>query len=94
MQSRPVAETEPNSGRPIENVVHGLSQIFRLDAGVVLNEGASITAKELREYCKTQLAAYKVPRQIEFLDELPKSSMMKILRRDLREREIRREGGS
>jgi long-chain acyl-CoA synthetase len=57
---------------------------------VVLKEGASITAKELREYCKTQLAAYKVPRQIEFLDELPKSSMMKILRRDLREREIRR----
>jgi long-chain acyl-CoA synthetase len=41
-------------------------------------------------YCRRELAAYKVPRSIEFVPELPKSSMMKILRRELREREIAR----
>ena len=59
---------------------------------VVLNEGASATEEELLEYCRTQLARFKVPRQIEFLAELPKSSMMKILRRELRQKEI--DGGS
>ncbi len=40
---------------------------------------------EIREYCKTQLAPYKVPRIIEFRDELPKTLVGKILRRKLRE---------
>ena len=46
------------------------------------------TVEELREFCKTELAPYKVPWKIEFLDELPKSSMMKILRKDLRQQEL------
>jgi long-chain acyl-CoA synthetase len=38
---------------------------------------------EFREWCKKDLAAYKVPKQIEFIDELPKSTVGKILRREL-----------
>ncbi len=55
---------------------------------VVLRPGAAATEQDVLEHCRKELAAYKVPRAIEFLPELPRSSMMKILRRDLREREI------
>ncbi len=52
---------------------------------VVLRPGQRATANELTEYCRRELAAYKVPRLIAFLDELPKSSTLKILRRELRD---------
>ena len=50
---------------------------------VVLRPGQRATADELTEYCRRELAAYKVPRSFAFLDELPKSSALKILRREL-----------
>jgi long-chain acyl-CoA synthetase len=62
----------------------------RIKSFVVLKPGQSVSAEELNSYLRTQLAAYKVPKEIEFIPELPKSSMMKILRRELREREIKR----
>ena len=49
---------------------------------VVRNSG--LTATALREFCRQDLTAYKVPKQIEFRDELPKSNVGKILRRELR----------
>jgi long-chain acyl-CoA synthetase len=54
---------------------------------VVLNPGKTATADELVAYCRRELAPYKIPRSIEFLPELPKSSALKILRRELRARE-------
>ncbi len=54
-------------------------------AWVVLEEGAQLTADELRAYCKEKLAAYKVPKHIEFRSELPKSAVGKVLRRELRD---------
>ncbi|MCG7656767.1 AMP-binding protein [Wielerella bovis] len=51
----------------------------------VVKKDASLTKDELIEYCRTQLTGYKVPRDIEFRDELPKSNVGKILRRELRE---------
>ncbi|MGQ4877464.1 AMP-binding protein [Billgrantia sp. LNSP4103-1] len=45
----------------------------------------SLDEKSLREWCKTQLAAYKVPRYVEFRDELPKTNVGKVLRRQLRD---------
>jgi long-chain acyl-CoA synthetase len=57
---------------------------------IVLKPGASATADEIVAYCRENLAAYKVPRAIEFLDSLPKSSVLKVLRRELRELEERR----
>lgn len=49
--------------------------------------GADITELEIVKYCKEQLAHFKVPRKIEFVDEFPLSGTGKILRRVLRERE-------
>ncbi len=61
---------------------------------VALKEGATASEEDILEYCRKEMAVYKVPRQIEFLDEIPKSSMMKILRRELRDRELAKtEGG-
>jgi long-chain acyl-CoA synthetase len=51
---------------------------------VVLRPGHRATADHLIAYCRNELAAYKVPRAIEFLDSLPKTSTLKILRRELR----------
>ena len=52
-------------------------------AWVVLNPGAQITEAELRDYCRQNLAAYKVPKVVEFRESLPKSTVGKILRREL-----------
>ncbi|MFW5952071.1 MAG: AMP-binding protein, partial [Gemmatimonadota bacterium] len=57
---------------------------------IVLKPDATVTAEEIRDFCRKELAPFKVPRQIEFIAELPKSSMMKILRRELRDRELAR----
>lgn len=51
----------------------------------VVKKDPTLTAEELIAYCRTQLTAYKVPRDIEFRDELPKSNVGKILRRELRD---------
>jgi long-chain acyl-CoA synthetase len=51
---------------------------------VVRAPGASIAEPEVIAHCARQLAAYKVPRQVRFLDALPKSAVGKILRKDLR----------
>ncbi|WCK52793.1 long-chain fatty acid--CoA ligase [Aneurinibacillus sp. Ricciae_BoGa-3] len=53
-------------------------------------EGGEITAEEIIAYCKAQLAPYKVPKQIEFRDELPKSAVGKLLKRTLRDQEIQK----
>ena len=50
----------------------------------VVKKDPSITADEVRQYLRKHLVAYKVPKQVEFLDELPKSAVGKILRRELR----------
>jgi len=52
-------------------------------AAVVLAEGQDASAEELRAYCKEQVAAYKYPRAIWFLDELPKGPTGKILKREI-----------
>jgi len=56
-------------------------------AFVVLKEGEKATEAELIAFCRERLASYKVPREIEFVKELPKSAVGKILRRELKARE-------
>ena len=51
----------------------------------IVKKDESLTAEELIAFCRTQLTAYKVPKDIQFRDELPKSNVGKILRRELRE---------
>ena len=57
-------------------------------AFLVRQPGESVTEEEVVQFCKDRLAAYKVPRHIEFREELPKSAMMKLLRRVLRDEEV------
>jgi long-chain acyl-CoA synthetase len=52
-------------------------------AAVALKPGASATADELREYVKTQVAAYKYPRHVWIVDALPKTATGKILKREI-----------
>ena len=58
-----------------------------IKAYVVLNEGESATEEEIINFCKEKLAVYKVPKLVEFRDELPKSAVGKILRKVLRDEE-------
>jgi long-chain acyl-CoA synthetase len=52
-------------------------------AWVVPQPGETLTVEEIRNWCKDKLAAYKVPTQVEFRTELPKTTVGKILRREL-----------
>lgn len=52
---------------------------------VVRSEGSSVTADEIEAYCRKNLTAYKVPKEIVFVDALPKTPVGKILRRELRD---------
>jgi long-chain acyl-CoA synthetase len=56
-------------------------------AWVVLNQGATLTEAELKSWCRERLAQYKIPAKFEFVNELPKTQVGKVLRRALREKE-------
>jgi len=69
-----------------ECVVAGIPDPYRgetVKAYIVLKEGKTVTEEELNQYCRQNLAAYKVPRFYEFRKELPKTAVGKILRRSL-----------
>jgi len=69
----------------------GLPHEYRgetVKAFIVVNPGESLTEEEVAAYCKDNLAVYKVPKIIEFIDELPKSAVGKILRRKLKDMEM------
>ncbi|MCP4305341.1 MAG: long-chain fatty acid--CoA ligase [bacterium] len=55
----------------------------RVKAFVVLEEGKTLTEADLIEFCRDRLARYKLPRAIDFRDELPKTFVGKVLRREL-----------
>src|SRR5690606_14691354 len=70
----------------LEAVVAGIPDPYRgetVKAHVVLKEGYAVTEEELNQHCRENLAAFKVPRIYEFRDELPKTAVGKILRRQL-----------
>jgi long-chain acyl-CoA synthetase len=76
-----------------EVAVVGVPDEYRgetVKAFVSLKEGESATEEDLISFCKERIAAYKYPRQIEFIEELPKTATGKILRRELRDREVSR----
>jgi fatty-acyl-CoA synthase len=63
----------------------------RLKAVVVRREGAALSEEDVRKHVKANLAGYKVPRDVEFVDELPRTSTGKVLKRELREEPDRQE---
>jgi acyl-CoA synthetase (AMP-forming)/AMP-acid ligase II len=60
----------------------------RLRAFVVTAEGTDVSEDDLKSHVKANLARYKVPREIVFLDELPRNATGKILKRELQEHEV------
>ncbi len=74
----------------MEAAVAGIRDPYRgetLKAYIVIKEGEALTEDEVINYCKENLAPYKVPKLVEFRDELPKTMIGKVLRRMLREEE-------
>lgn len=68
----------------------GIADSYRgesLRAFCVLKPGEELTPEEVIAFCKERLAPYKVPREVVFLDELPKTVVGKVLRRELKDRE-------
>jgi acyl-CoA synthetase (AMP-forming)/AMP-acid ligase II len=66
----------------------------RLKAFVVIASEEEVSAEELKAHVKANLAAYKAPREFEFLDELPRNATGKILKRELHARETEAQGRS
>jgi acyl-CoA synthetase (AMP-forming)/AMP-acid ligase II len=56
----------------------------RLKAVVVTRDGASLSEDDVKKHVKSNLAGYKVPRDVEFVDELPRTSTGKVLKRELK----------
>src|SRR3954469_25673516 len=71
-----------------EAAVVGVPDEYRgesVKAYVSLQAGVEVTPEEIKAFCKERMAAYKYPREVEFVDELPKTVTGKILRRELRQ---------
>jgi long-chain acyl-CoA synthetase len=80
-----------------EVVVAGLPDRYRgetVKAYVVRKPGATLTEEDVRTHCAAALTAYKVPKLVEFRDELPKTAVGKALRRQLVAEEIAKDGGT
>jgi long-chain acyl-CoA synthetase len=78
-----------------EAVVAGVPDSYRgetVKAYIVLKTGETATSEKIRSFCKERLAPYKVPTQIEFGSELPKTNVGKFLRRVLVEEERKKLG--
>ena len=63
----------------------------RVKAYIVLKEGESASEEEIVEFCRENMARYKVPKYVEFRDELPKTMVGKVLRRVLLEEEMKKQ---
>jgi len=83
---REVEEVISENPKVLEVGVAGVPDPYRgetVKAWVVLKPGQTANEDEIREWCKGRLAKYKVPTYVEFIDELPKTTVGKILRREL-----------
>ena len=83
---REVEEVIAANQKVLEVGVAGVPDPYRgetVKAWVVLKPGETADEKEIQEWCADKLAKYKIPTQVEFRDELPKTTVGKILRREL-----------
>ena len=83
---REVEEVISANPKVLEVGVAGVMDAYRgetVKAWVVLKPGESATQEEIREFCKQKMAIYKVPTEVEFKNELPKTTVGKVLRREL-----------
>jgi long-chain acyl-CoA synthetase len=88
---REIEEVLYQHPKVLEAAAVGIPDIQRgenIKAYVVLKPGQTATAEEIIAYCRENLTRYKVPREVEFRDALPKTMVGKILRRALRDEEL------
>ena len=73
----------------------GIKDLYRgetVKAYIVLKDGEEAAEQEILDFCRSRLAAYKVPKLVEFREELPKSVIGKVLRRILKDEEEAKNG--
>ena len=83
---REVEEVISANPKVLEVGVAGIPDPYRgetVKAWVVVKPGEGLTEEDVRDWCKERLAKFKVPTHVEFRDELPKTTVGKILRREL-----------
>ncbi|TET30771.1 MAG: long-chain fatty acid--CoA ligase [Anaerolineales bacterium] len=83
---REVEEVIAENPKVLEVGVAGIPDAYRgetVKAWVVLKPGETLTADEVKAWCKEHMAAFKVPTHVEFRDDLPKTTIGKVLRREL-----------
>jgi long-chain acyl-CoA synthetase len=83
---REVEEVIAENPKVLDVGVAGIPDAYRgetVKAWVVLKPGETADEDEIRAWCKERLANYKVPTRVEFRDELPKTTVLKVLRREL-----------
>jgi acyl-CoA synthetase (AMP-forming)/AMP-acid ligase II len=81
-----VLHTNPNIEECAVIGVPDLEWGEKVMAIVVPKAGVKLSADDVIQYCKARMASFKAPEQVEFVDELPRNPMGKILKKDLRER--------
>jgi long-chain acyl-CoA synthetase len=89
---REIEEVIQEHPKVLEVAAGGISDPYRgetVKVWVVLKPGEALTAEEVLEFCKDKMAKFKVPTQVEFRNELPKTTVGKILRRVLIDQEKR-----
>jgi long-chain acyl-CoA synthetase len=92
---REVEEAISSHPKVLEVGAAGIPDAYRgeaVKAWIVLRPGESLTSEEIKGWCKGRLAPYKIPTQVEFRGELPKSIVGKILRRELVRQHLEKEG--
>jgi long-chain acyl-CoA synthetase len=62
----------------------------KIKAYIVLKDGETATAEEIIQFCREQLSKFKVPKEVEFRSQLPKTLVGKVLRRILRDEEMKK----
>ena len=83
-----VLHTHPKIREAVTVGVNHRSRGETVKAYIVPKEGENLTVPEVVAFCRQKLASFKVPRLIEFREELPKTMVGKVLRRILREEEL------
>jgi long-chain acyl-CoA synthetase len=88
---REIEEVLYQHPKVMDAVIIGIPDPYRgetVKAFVVAKPGVELTEKEILDFCKTRLAAYKMPKVVELRESLPKTMVGKVLRRELRAEEM------
>lgn len=90
---REIDEVLYQNPKILDAVAVGIPHEYRgetIKAFIVLQKGQTATQEEIIDFCKEKLAVYKVPKIVEFIDDIPKTAVGKILKRELRDREVKK----